>query len=97
MGRLARDLADVCWVTSDNPRTEDPEAIIQDILAGMNGGSGDVNRLPDRRQAIESAFAAAGPEDVLVVAGKGHEDYQIIGYTKHPFSDQGVLGDLGAT
>ncbi len=97
MGRLARDLADICWVTSDNPRTEDPEAIIIDILAGMDGEGSGIHRIADRRAAIESAFAETGPGDVLVVAGKGHEDYQIIGYTRHPFSDQGILRGLGAS
>ena len=91
MGALAASLADVAWVTSDNPRTEDPGAIIADILEGMRGGKAAIRRVPDRAQAIREAYAATDPGDVLVVAGKGHEDYQLIGYTKYPFSDQAVL------
>lgn len=91
MGRIAQDLADVCWVTSDNPRTEDPEGIIDDILRGMNPGKTTLHRIPDRAAAIREAYHSTAPEDVLVVAGKGHEDYQIIGFEKHYFSDQAVL------
>jgi len=95
MGKLADELADFCWVTSDNPRTEEPGSIIADILAGMHPGTSAVRAIVDRREAIETACANAAAEDVVVVAGKGHEDYQIIGYTKHPFSDQAVLRGLG--
>lgn len=94
MGAIAAELADVCWVTSDNPRTEDPESIIEDILQGMTGSKGAPNRIPDRKAAIKAAFLATKAGDILVVAGKGHEDYQIIGFTKHAFSDQAVLRGL---
>jgi UDP-N-acetylmuramoyl-L-alanyl-D-glutamate--2,6-diaminopimelate ligase len=88
MGRIARDLADVAIVTSDNPRREEPEAIIDEILAGMDGTSGArVLRETDRRTAIARAVCEAGPGDTVVIAGKGHEDYQIIGDTKYPFDD----------
>jgi UDP-N-acetylmuramoyl-L-alanyl-D-glutamate--2,6-diaminopimelate ligase len=97
MGALASTLADVAWVTSDNPRTEDPEIIIEDILTGCANGTGTLHTEPDRRTAIVQACQGAAPDDVVVIAGKGHEDYQLIGFTKYPFSDQGVLEVLGAT
>jgi UDP-N-acetylmuramoyl-L-alanyl-D-glutamate--2,6-diaminopimelate ligase len=94
MGRIAAELADVCWVTSDNPRTEEPGAILQDILAGMPADCASIHSEVDRAAAIRAAYAASQPGDVLVVAGKGHEDYQIIGHTRHFFSDQAVLREL---
>lgn len=94
MGQLAADLADVCWITSDNPRTEDPQLIISDIIEGMKDAEAEMITEPDREQAIRKACAAANPGDLVLIAGKGHEDYQIIGYTKHPFSDQEVLKDI---
>jgi UDP-N-acetylmuramoyl-L-alanyl-D-glutamate--2,6-diaminopimelate ligase len=95
MGAIAARYADVLWVTSDNPRTEDPEAIIEDILEGTGAFSGSLHREADRRQAITGAARSAGKGDVLVVAGKGHEDYQLVGHTRHPFSDQAVLRGFG--
>ena len=85
MGQAAQRQADVVWVTSDNPRGERPEAIVADITAGMalNGVQVQV----DRRQAIEQAIAQADACDVVLLAGKGHEDYQEIMGVKHPFSD----------
>lgn len=94
MGEIAADLADVCWVTSDNPRTEDPDTIIQDILLGMPGGQAVVCSEADRAAAIRAAYQASAEGDVILVAGKGHEDYQIIGHTKRFFSDQAVLRKL---
>lgn len=87
MGRIAEMLADHLHITSDNPRTEDPEAIIREILAGMHHPeSAAVN--PDRASAIAAACAAAKSGDLVVVAGKGHEDYQILGTKKIDFSDR---------
>ncbi|MGZ4269471.1 MAG: UDP-N-acetylmuramoyl-L-alanyl-D-glutamate--2,6-diaminopimelate ligase [Solirubrobacteraceae bacterium] len=87
MGAAAAAGADVAIVTSDNPRSEDPEAIIDEIAAGMAGGA-DVERIPDRRAAIERAVELAGPGDVVVVAGKGHEQGQeLAGGEKIPFDD----------
>ncbi len=87
MGRVAETLADRLYVTSDNPRTEAPARIIEAILGGMhNPERAAVD--PDRAAAIEAACAAAGDGDLVVVAGKGHEDYQIIGTEKTPFSDR---------
>jgi UDP-N-acetylmuramoyl-L-alanyl-D-glutamate--2,6-diaminopimelate ligase len=85
MGRVAADLADRVIVTSDNPRSEDPEAILDEILAGT--GAGAVREV-DRRRAIELALGEAGPGDVVVIAGKGHEQGQEFeGGRKEPFDD----------
>jgi UDP-N-acetylmuramoyl-L-alanyl-D-glutamate--2,6-diaminopimelate ligase len=97
MGDLAARLADVAWITSDNPRTEDPGLIIEDIMAGAGQGSASIRIEPDRAGAITAACGCLGGEDVLLVAGKGHEDYQLIGHTKLPFSDQAVIRGLGGT
>ena len=79
MGAIAGNLADVAVVTSDNPRTEPPEAIIRDILAGMESTSAQRVVEPDRRAAIRAALALAQPGDTVVLAGKGHETYQEVG------------------
>jgi UDP-N-acetylmuramoyl-L-alanyl-D-glutamate--2,6-diaminopimelate ligase len=87
MGAVAARMADLVVVTSDNPRTEDPERIIDDIAAGLPAG-GNVHREADRKTAIRWAASQAGPGDVILVAGKGHEDYQVIGREKRHFSDR---------
>ena len=84
--------ADVAIVTSDNPRTEEPLAIIRDILPGFSRLEPLVE--PDRREAIRRALALRGPEDVVLIAGKGHETYQEINGVKHPFSDAEVVRQL---
>jgi UDP-N-acetylmuramoyl-L-alanyl-D-glutamate--2,6-diaminopimelate ligase len=98
MGRVAARLADVAIVTSDNPRSEEPLAIIQDVLQGAGV---DVEIDPDRRTAIERAVALAEPGDVVLIAGKGHEQGQEIGGVVHPFDDRVVareaLAALGAS
>ena len=97
MGRIAGALADVPIVTSDNPRSEDPIAIIDEILAGMDGAP-EVE--PDRRAAIARAIETAEDEDVVVIAGKGHEQGQEFADRKVPFDDREVareaLRRLGA-
>jgi UDP-N-acetylmuramoyl-L-alanyl-D-glutamate--2,6-diaminopimelate ligase len=90
MGGIAARLADRVWVTSDNPRSEKPEAIIAEIVAGMPAASGKHATVPDRRAAIRAALTSAGPGDVVVIAGKGHETYQIIGAEVLPFDDREV-------
>jgi UDP-N-acetylmuramoyl-L-alanyl-D-glutamate--2,6-diaminopimelate ligase len=91
MGEVATRLADDVILTSDNPRSEDPLAIIDDIRAGIaRGAAATVAVEPDRRRAIESAVAAARPGDVVVIAGKGHESTQTIGDTVRPFDDREV-------
>lgn len=82
--------ADFAIVTSDNPRTEDPDAIIDQILVGMDGHEERYAVMPDRAEAIRFAIGQAQPGDVVLIAGKGHEDYQIIGNVKHHFDDREV-------
>ncbi len=89
MGKIAFDNSDIAIVTSDNPRTEDPELIIKDVTAGM--GTGDFIVEPDREKAIELAVERASAGDIVVLAGKGHEDYQIIGKTKRHFDDREMV------
>jgi UDP-N-acetylmuramoyl-L-alanyl-D-glutamate--2,6-diaminopimelate ligase len=83
MGRIAADLADLAIVTDDNPRSEDPAAIRAEVLAGANGAK----EIGDRRAAIRAAAAMLGDGDILVVAGKGHEQGQLIAGVTHPFDD----------
>ena len=91
MGRIASELADVAIVTSDNPRSEDPEEIIREVLAGMEGGA---EAIVDRREAIARAVERAGPGDVVVIAGKGHEQGQeFADGVKKPFDDVTVARD----
>jgi len=89
MGAVAAQLADRLYLTSDNPRSEEPRAIVDEILAGMPDGVGHVVEL-DRRLAIERAIAEARAGDVVLVAGKGHEAYQIVGDQTLPFDDAAV-------
>jgi UDP-N-acetylmuramoyl-L-alanyl-D-glutamate--2,6-diaminopimelate ligase len=94
MGQVAARLGDVAIITSDNPRTEDPELIIDEVEAGMEGRAHE--RFIDRRQAIQRALELAGPGDTVLLAGKGHETYQVIGTTKLPFDEREVVRELGA-
>ena len=93
MGSVAGQLSDIIIVTSDNPRTEDPQQIIEDIIAGIPHGS-PVTKEVDRRTAIHSALRQARSGDVVVVAGKGHEDYQVIGKEKIHFSDREIIEEF---
>jgi len=93
MGAAVARLADVAVLTSDNPRHEDPLAIIEDVKPGLKKARRAILE-PDRRRAIELALSEMRPEDVLVIAGKGHETYQQIGDVKHPFSDAVVVREL---
>lgn len=95
MGRIAESLADVVFITSDNPRTEDPERILDDIEAGMRRRNH--RRVEDRRAAIAEALASARPSDVIVLAGKGHETYQIRGTVSHPFDEREIVDELSAS
>jgi UDP-N-acetylmuramoyl-L-alanyl-D-glutamate--2,6-diaminopimelate ligase len=83
MGKIASQLSDQLYVTSDNPRTEDPKIIIHEILAGT-GDHPHVHVEIDRKKAIIAAIRASQPGDIVVIAGKGHEDYQIIGDDSAP-------------
>lgn len=100
MGKVCAELADVALVTSDNPRTENAMVIISDILPGMNGKIKSYDDKTgmmvevDRKKALEMAVRIAEPDDVVLVAGKGHEDYQIIGTEKLHFDDREILTEL---
>jgi UDP-N-acetylmuramoyl-L-alanyl-D-glutamate--2,6-diaminopimelate ligase len=89
MGRIAAAGADRFWATSDNPRTEDPARIVDDMLEGVSDAHRDrVTRQVDRATAIAEAIAEAGEDDLVLILGKGHEDYQILGTTKIHFDDR---------
>jgi UDP-N-acetylmuramoyl-L-alanyl-D-glutamate--2,6-diaminopimelate ligase len=92
MGRIAAELADDLIVTDDNPRTEDPSSIVAGILAGVARHTPLVVE-HDRALAIRLALARSVPDDVVLIAGKGHEDYQILGSERRPFRDQAVVMD----
>jgi UDP-N-acetylmuramoyl-L-alanyl-D-glutamate--2,6-diaminopimelate ligase len=92
MGAIAERLADHAIVTSDNPRTEDPDRIIDDIEAGMRGTKHE--RITDRHDAIARALTFAAPDDVIVLAGKGHETYQIRGTIAYPFDEREIVREL---
>lgn len=94
MGRIAGTHSDLCVLTSDNPRTEDPEAILDQIAPGIEGTGTPYERSADRRSAIGYALAAARPEDVVLIAGKGSEPHQIVGEELIPFSDMATVRDL---
>ncbi len=94
MGEISLRFSDWVIVTSDNPRTEDPQKIICDIEAGMTSGRERYEVEPDRRKAIQKGLQRLEPGDIFVVAGKGHETYQTIGTTKHPFDDRQVVRAL---
>jgi UDP-N-acetylmuramoyl-L-alanyl-D-glutamate--2,6-diaminopimelate ligase len=87
MGRAVSEIADVAIVTSDNPRTEDPDSIIAQICTGMTDRVEMIIE-PDRKQAIETAVNALNKDDVLLIAGKGHESYQLVGETRLDFDDR---------
>jgi UDP-N-acetylmuramoyl-L-alanyl-D-glutamate--2,6-diaminopimelate ligase len=93
MGKAVAELTDIAILTSDNPRSEDPEAIMADVLPGLASCPLVITQ-PDRHAALAEAVALASPKDALLVAGKGHETYQIIKGIRHPFSDQAILREL---
>jgi UDP-N-acetylmuramoyl-L-alanyl-D-glutamate--2,6-diaminopimelate ligase len=95
MGGIAARLADRVWLTSDNPRSEDPSAIIEEIAVGVAPPpSAGYSRHPDRREAIHQALGWARTGDTVVLAGKGHEAYQIIGGQVLPFDDRLVAREF---
>ncbi len=91
MGRIAAALSDYCIVTSDNPRTEEPMDIIDDILIGMKNTKTPYTVIENRAQAIKFAVQNAQKDDIIVLAGKGHETYQIIGKTKNHFDEREIV------
>ncbi len=97
MAKAATELSDTVIITSDNPRTEDPLKIIEDVRAGVpRDWAGTLMVEPDRKKALALALQSSREGDVILVAGKGHEDYQIIGDKKFPFSDVQVIAELVA-
>lgn len=93
MGSMAMQLADYVIVTSDNPRTEQPRAIIEDIVAGMNNMNTPYTVIEDRREAIHYALQNAQQDDVIILAGKGHETYQIIGTEKYHMDEREIVAE----
>lgn len=96
MGEIAGARSDLCVLTSDNPRNEDPEAIMDQIAPGLAATGTRFERHADRRAAIAFALADAGPEDIVLVAGKGSEPYQIVGEQLIPFSDMAAVREIAA-
>jgi UDP-N-acetylmuramyl-tripeptide synthetase len=94
MGRMGAEIADWCIVTSDNPRTEDPDSIIKEILSGIGEHAGRVESIVDRRTAIEHALNVARAGDIIVIAGKGHETYQIFKERTIHFDDREVVREV---
>lgn len=94
MGAVAARLADVRIVTIDNPRTEDPLQTMRDLEAGM--GDAPSERIEDRAAAIARAIELARPDDLVLLAGKGHETYQVVGDVKHPFDERAIVQQLTA-
>ena len=96
MGRIAAELSDFCVVTSDNPRSENPHAIIEDILVGMQGISTPYVVVENRKDAIAWALHHAEPGDIVLFAGKGHEDYQLINGKKLHFVEREIIKEASA-
>jgi UDP-N-acetylmuramoyl-L-alanyl-D-glutamate--2,6-diaminopimelate ligase len=95
MAQSACDLSDKVILTSDNPRTEDPNQILVDMETGLSSAAKrKYITVIDRKEAIKTAVAMAKPEDIILVAGKGHEKYQDINGVKHPFDDKAVLQEF---
>ena len=93
MAKVSGELADFTIITSDNPRTEDPEAIVKDVEEGIKGITDKYIVIVDRKEAINYAVKMAKKDDIVVLAGKGHESYQIIGHTKYPFDEKQIVLD----
>ena len=94
MGEVSGNLADFTIITSDNPRFEEPEAIIEDIITGMKKTDGVYISIPDRKEAIAYAIDHGQPGDIIVLAGKGHEDYQEIKGVKYPMDERDLIADI---
>jgi UDP-N-acetylmuramoyl-L-alanyl-D-glutamate--2,6-diaminopimelate ligase len=93
MGEIAGEYSDLVVITSDNPRNEDPLKIIGEVEVGVKEKNTPYEVIPDRREAIYKAVASAHPNDVVIIAGKGHEDYQIVGGDKFHFDDREVAAE----
>ena len=95
MGRISGSLADITILTTDNPKDESPARIIDEIENGIRGTAGKYERIIDRKDAIRRAIGLSGPGDVVLLAGKGHEPYQIVGHEFVPYSDAGFITEEG--
>lgn len=96
MGEVSGELADLTVITSDNPRFEEPQAIIADIITGMERTKGRYVEIADRREAVRYALVHGQPGDIIVIAGKGHEDYQEIRGVKYPMDDHALVQEAAA-
>ena len=94
MGEVSGRLADLTIITSDNPRFEDPQDIIDDIKIGIGKTGGKYVEICDRKEAIAYAIAHGEPGDIIVLAGKGHEDYQEIRGVKYPMDERKLIADI---
>ena len=94
MAKEAAKASDRVIITSDNPRFEEPEAIIEDIITGMKKTDGVYISIPDRKEAIAYAIDHGQPGDIIVLAGKGHEDYQEIKGVKYPMDERDLIADI---
>ena len=94
MGEVSGELADLTIITSDNPRFEEPQAIIDDIKTGIEKTEGKYVEIIDRKEAIRYAIKNGRPGDVIVLAGKGHEDYQEIKGKKYPMDERDLIADI---
>ncbi len=88
MGRIGVELSDIAIITSDNPRTEDPSAIIRDIVAGVDPSMGTYEIIENRRKAIQYAMDIGEKDDIMILAGKGHETYQEVDGVKHHLDER---------
>jgi len=94
MGEISGKFADYTIITSDNPRTEEPEKIIEQIEQGIKKTNGKYTVVIDRKEAITEAIKMAKKQDIIVLAGKGHEPYQEINGVKHPFDERVIVKDI---
>lgn len=94
MGEVSSKLADLTVVTSDNPRNEEPMDIINDILVGVHKADGEYVTIPDRKEAIAYCMENAEDGDIVVLAGKGHEDYQEIRGVKHHMDERELIAEI---
>ena len=94
MGEASGRLADFTIITSDNPRDEEPEAIINDIVTGISRTNGEYITIPDRKEAIAWAIHHGEPGDIIILAGKGHEDFQIIKGKKYPMDERVLIQEI---
>jgi UDP-N-acetylmuramoyl-L-alanyl-D-glutamate--2,6-diaminopimelate ligase len=94
MGEISGKLADLTVITSDNPRFEEPQRIIDDIKVGIGRTNGEYVEIIDRREAIKYVIEHGQPGDIIVLAGKGHEDYQEIKGVKYPMDERVIIQDI---